>query len=130
MAKIPLNYFRRSSYNSVDMTYDGVNKKSLYEAPFQRASVIISALVSNPDSNNVRTVTAGLSTRGTPITVASPAAVNFLTNFPIAPNDTVNIVINKLVLGQYDNLFVYETTNNGSNQLTLTLSVLETVNTQ
>jgi hypothetical protein len=133
MAKIPLNYFKRLSFPARTMNQDPTTSyppltAGLYEAPFERASVVISALVSNPDPNNVRTVSAGLSTRGTPVTPMGEF-VQFLSNFPIPPNDTVNIVVNKLVLGQYDNLYVWETQTQ-SPSITLTLSVLETVNTQ
>lgn len=135
MAKIPLNYFRRQSYKSDTLVSAGatsgnVGLSGIYETPFERASVIISALVSNPDPDKVRTVSAALSTRGTAVTDPSPTYINFLNDFPIAPNDTVNIVVNKLVLGQHDNLYVWETTPDGTKNVTLTLSILETVNTK
>jgi hypothetical protein len=128
MAKIPLNFFRRLSVKNLPVTYidtgTGLNAP-LYEAPFERASVIISALATNTTSET-QTIYAGLSTKGTPITLASPDLVEFVYNFPIAPFDTVNIVVNKLVLGQYDNLFVKAA---NPNSINLTLSILETVNT-
>jgi hypothetical protein len=144
MAKIPLNYFTRlsvpslssvyTSYPSVINSYTSdpnqqaqlISNGSIYEAPFERASVLISVLATNTTSSN-QTIFAGLSTRGTPITTASPSLVEFATNFPIAPYDTVNIVIGKLVLNQYDNLFVRA---GNDNALNLTLSILETVNTK
>jgi hypothetical protein len=126
MAKIPLNYFKRKSFASLpDSTIGSVS--AVYEAPFDRASVVISALATNTDPVNTRTVYAGLSTKGTPVTQASDQMVTFISNFSIAPNDTVNIVVNKLVLSQYDNLFVWA--GDTSQSLNLTLSILETVNT-
>jgi hypothetical protein len=139
-SKIPLNYFRRISVPNLrttfNATYPGyvvdplgsntqaVANKSIYETPFDRASVVISALVTNKTASP-RTVSAALSTRSTPVTDASPAKVEFVSEFSIAPHDTVNIVVNKLVLGQYDNLFVWADVDNSLN---LTLSILETVN--
>jgi hypothetical protein len=127
MAKIPLNYFKRQSLEIPSSIVGQLS--SVYEAPFDRASVIISALATNTSTNATNTVYAALSTRGTPITQASPDKITFVSNFPIAPNDTVNLVINKLVLGQFDNLFVWAGDNN-QGAVNLTLSVLETVNTQ
>ena len=127
MAKIPLNFFVRTSFESVPSSVVGT-VSSVYEAPFQRASVIISALATNTDPINTRSMYAGLSTRGTPISQASPGITTFLSNFPVAPNDTVNIVVNKLVLSEYDNLFVWAA--DDSQSFNLTLSILETVNTQ
>jgi hypothetical protein len=128
MAKIPLNFFRRQSLTVPQ--YSSVTELSaIYEAPFDRASVIISALATNTSNTNTNTIFAALSTRGTPITQASPTHIEFVSNFPLAPNDTVNIVVNKLVLGQFDNLFVWCPTSN-QGEVNLTLSVLETVNTQ
>lgn len=127
MAKIPLNFFKRQSLQIPSSIVGSVS--SIYEAPFDRASVVISALATNTSNTTTNTIYAGLSTRGTPITQASPQLITFVSNFPIAPNDTVNIVINKLVLGQFDNLFVWGGDNN-QGVVNLTLSVLETVNTQ
>lgn len=127
MAKIPLNFFRRKSLEIQPAAIGALS--SVYEAPFDRASVIISALATNTSTTNTNTVYAALSTRGTPITQASPQSITFLSNFAIAPNDTVNIVVNKLVLSQFDNLFVW-TGDNNQGAVNLTLSVLETVNTQ
>lgn len=129
MAKIPLNYFTRKS-TVVPVSLTSANPlSSVYEAPFERASVIISALATNTSNTNTNTVYASISTRGTAITQASPIDIQFVSNFPIAPNDTVNIVVNKLVLSQFDNLFVWGGQNNVGN-VNLTLSILETINTQ
>ena len=131
MAKIPLNYFRRLSLKATPDTYQYTTfgiLSSVYEAPFQRASVVISALATNTSTTQTNTIFAAVSTRPTPISQSTPL-VPFISNFSIAPNDTVNIVINKLVLSQYDNLFIW-TPNTNVGDLYLTLSILETVNTQ
>jgi hypothetical protein len=139
MAKIPLNFFRRISIPNIGTDYtlnydpwvtDDFHSKnpgnpSVYFAPFERAGVIISALATNT-TNGTQTIYAGLSTAGSAITTASPGLVEFVTAFPIAPYDTVNIVVNKLVLSQYDNLFVKA---GNPSSINLTLSILETVNT-
>lgn len=130
MAKIPLNFFKRQSIQvPVNDNPTVQTLSAVYEAPFDRASVIISALATNTSNTNTNTVYAALSTRGTPITKASDNYISFVSNFPIAPNDTVNIVVNKLVLSQFDNLFVWVPSSN-QDAVNLTLSVLETVNTQ
>jgi hypothetical protein len=133
MAKIPLNYFTRKSIHVQDypVGYPTLiaGLSSVYETPFDRASVIISALATNTSTTNTQTIYAALSTRGTAITEGSPEAIQFISNFPIAPNDTVNIVVNKLVLSQYDNLFVWSGVDN-TDTINLTLSILETVNTK
>ena len=139
-AKIPLNYFRRISVQNLTTDYFyqyanyivdpvGTNttpleNHSVYETPFDRAAVIIAALVTNT-TDNPRTVSACLSTRATPVTTQSYDKVEFVNNFSIAPHDTVNIVVNKLVLTQYDNLYVKA---DQAGALNLTLSILETVN--
>lgn len=130
MAKIPLNYFKRISVN-VDPLQVGqtIPASSIYVAPFDRASVIVSALATNTSNTSTNTIYAGLSTEGTAITQPSPSLITFVSNFPIAPNDTVNIVVNKLVLGQFDHFFVWGGDSN-QGQVNLTLSVLETANTQ
>jgi hypothetical protein len=120
MAKIPLNYFKRIS-TAVTST-----PTSIYTTPFQRAGIIISALATNTDSV-AQTVNAYLSTSPSPggDVLASPA-ISILQGFQLPPNDTVNIVVNKLVLQEYDN-FIIQSANN--NKINITLSILETVNT-
>lgn len=120
MAKIPLNYFKRvSTVVTTDMT-------SIYTTPFQRAGIIISALATNTDSN-AQTINAYLSTTASPGgDVQSSPPISILQGFQLPPNDTVNIVVNKLVLSEYDN-FLVESANN--NVVNITLSILETVNT-
>jgi hypothetical protein len=145
MAKIPLNFFRRISVPKIQTNYNyvyepyyvtddfhvkqaaqGTPQQSVYYCPFDRAGVIISALATNT-SNTTQTIFAGLSTAGSPITTATQGGpIEFISNFQIAPYDTVNIVVNKLVLSQYDNLFVKA---GNPDVINLTLSILETVNT-
>jgi hypothetical protein len=144
MAKIPLNFFRRISVSNVNtnrwyaypegvitddyhkkQAANGTPQPSVYYTPFNRAGVIISALATNT-TNSTQTINAGLSTAASPISPASPSMVEFVSNFTIAPYDTVNIVVNKLVLAEYDNLYVWAGNNNSIN---LTLSILETINT-
>jgi hypothetical protein len=120
MAKIPLNYFKRISVPVTD------SPRSVYTTPFQRAGIIISALATNTTSN-VQSVYASLSTSASPggdVLAVDP--IDILTNFQLPPNDTVNIVVNKLVLGEYDNFIIKAQNRNSVN---LTLSILETVNT-
>lgn len=120
MAKIPLNFFRRVS------TGVTTTRTSIYTTPFQRAGIIISALATNTDSI-AQTINAGLSTTASPggDVPASPY-ISILQGFQLPPNDTVNIVVNKLVLSEYDN-FIVDAAQNG--HVNITLSILETVNT-
>jgi hypothetical protein len=120
MAKIPLNYFRRVS------TGVTTTRTSIYTTPFQRAGIIISALATNTASI-AQTINAGLSTTQSPGGDVQPASyISILEGFQLPPNDTVNIVVNKLVLSEYDN-FIVNAAQNG--QINITLSILETVNT-
>jgi hypothetical protein len=120
MAKIPLNYFRRIS------TAVTTVPTSIYIAPFQRAGIIISALAANTDST-AQTINASLSTSASPgLDVLASPPISILQGFQLPPNDTVNIVVNKLVLQAYDN-FIVSAANN--NKINITLSILETVNT-
>ena len=120
MAKIPLNYFKRIS------TAVTTTATSIYTTPFQRAGIIISALATNTDSTT-QTINAFLSTSPSPGgDVAAAPPISILQGFQLPPNDTVNIVVNKLVLQEYDN-FIIQSANN--NKLNITLSILETVNT-
>jgi hypothetical protein len=119
MAKIPLNFFRRVS------TGVPPQRTSIYTTPFQRAGIIISALATNTAST-ARTINAGLSTTQSPGGDVQPANyISILEGFQLPPNDTVNIVVNKLVLSEYDNFIV----NAVQGDVNITLSILETVNT-
>lgn len=120
MAKIPLNFFKRVS------TGVTTTPTSIYTTPFQRAGIIISALATNTDSI-AQTINAGLSTTESPGGDVQPSQyISILQGFQLPPNDTVNIVVNKLVLSEYDN-FIVQAANN--NRVNITLSILETVNT-
>jgi hypothetical protein len=119
MAKIPLNYFKRIS--SVVTT----SPTSIYTTPFQRAGIIISALATNTDSST-QTINAALSTSPSPGGNPGVTAISILQGFQLPPNDTVNIVVNKLVLQEYDNFIISCAQNN---KINITLSILETVNT-
>jgi hypothetical protein len=120
MAKIPLNYFKRLS---IPVT---TTATSIYTVPFQRAGIIISALAANTDSS-AQTINAYLSTTRSPGgDVPAQTAISILQGFQLPPNDTVNIVVNKLVLQEYDNFIIQAGTNN---KINITLSILETVNT-
>jgi hypothetical protein len=125
MAKIPLNYFVRISVPQLSGTPTPV-----YQAPFQRAGIVISALATNP-TNVPMSITAGLCTQpivGTTNKYPNSTLINFIENFQIPPNDTVNIIVNKIVLGEYDTLFLSNPAGTTSNTH-VTLSILETNNT-
>jgi hypothetical protein len=111
---VALNYFNRVT-SPVTTTPTPV-----YTVPFQKAGIIITALASNLTSQP-QTITASLSTAGTP-----GSSYVIVQSFQLPPNDTTNIVINKLVLNQYDSFIVSAGANSVAN---ITLSVLETVNT-
>ena len=112
----PLNYFKRVSQAVTTTT------KPIYTAPYNVAGIVITALASNLTNQN-QTVTVSVSTAGTPNS-------NFVyaSNFIVPPNDTANLVnYNKLVLNTNDT-FIISAANN--NALNITMSILETVNTQ
>jgi hypothetical protein len=115
MANIPLNYFRRLT-QAVTTT-----PSTVYTVPFQRAGIIITALASNLTSS-AQTVTISLSSVGT-----AGSYFDIVKNFQLPPNDTTNVVLNKLVLGYNDSFII---TSNNNSAVNITLSVLESVNTQ
>jgi hypothetical protein len=120
-ARIQLNKFVRKSQQ-----LDGDNR-NLYTVPSHRAGIIISALCTNTDTSNPVTVNAGLSgLYNNNVIDSSPYPI--LQGFQIAPADSVNIVINKLVLNEYDTF--YASTEPGVNSVYITLSILETRNDQ
>jgi hypothetical protein len=133
MAQIPLNLFRRQSV-SLSTSLTGV-----YQAPIQRAGIIINALASNLTNTN-QTITLGLSTlsyqsadsQGNPITIPS-TYFDVVKGYELAPNNATNVVINKLVMFQGDILTAYsgasyDPLNPTSPAVNLTLSILEAVN--
>jgi hypothetical protein len=133
MANVPLNLFRRKS---ITLT---TNPVKVYEAPIERAGIIITALATNL-TNVPQTITAGLSTgsyttnddNGNPLQVQS-TYFDIIKDFELAPNDAANIVVNKMVMFQGD-IFVsscgsnYYPTGSTNPTVNLTLSLLEAVN--
>jgi len=125
MAKIPLNLFKRKSQSLTT-----VNTK-VYEAPIQRAGIVINALASNL-TDVPQTITAAVSTVPT---IDNPISTYFeiIKNFELAPNDATNIVVNKLVLFQGDILMAkagttYYPVGTSNPAVNITLSILEAVN--
>jgi hypothetical protein len=117
MAQTPLNYFRRVSakLDSSPTVY--------YEAPFDRAAIILTALASNTTTSTL-TVSLGLS--GNNYTVTGKEYFDIVKNFQVPGNDTVNLTIGKLVLEEFDQLLAYSS----ASGITITFSVLEALNTQ
>ena len=112
----PLNYFKRVS-QAVTTT-----PSPIYITPYNVAGIVITALASNLTNQN-QTVTVSVSTAGT-----SNSSFVYANNFIVPPNDTANLVnYNKLVLNTNDT-FIISAANN--NALNITMSILETVNTQ
>jgi hypothetical protein len=129
MAKIPLNFFRRKSLTLT------TNTVKVYQAPIQRAGIVITALATNL-TNVPQTITAGLSTVQTLDDLGNTIGSTYfevIKNFEIAPNDVANIVVNKMVLFQGD-IFVasaganYYPAESNKPAVNLTLSILEAVN--
>jgi hypothetical protein len=133
MAQIPLNLFRRKS-QSLTTGISGV-----YQAPIERAGIIINALASNL-TNVPQTITLGLSTVsyqsadnfGNPITI--PATYfDIIKDYELAPNNATNVVVSKLVMYQGDIMTAYAGSSSDPNNpskpaVNLTVSILEAVN--
>lgn len=118
MAKVPLNFFKRISQPNLTNV-----DTQIYQVPFETAGIIISALATNTNSQ-AATITVSLSTPAVPnARVNQQSIYPILNNFTIPPNDTVNVVVNKLVLSQFDCFIV-----KGDSSVNVTLSILETVN--
>jgi hypothetical protein len=115
--KIPLNHFTRIT--NLVTTVPSI----VYTVPIDRAGIVITAMATNL-TDSPQTVTASLSTNK-PTGSNAGSRFDIVKNFQVPPNDTTNLVINKLVLGEYDS-FIISSTN--SNAVNLTLSVLESVN--
>jgi len=115
---IPLNYFNRAIAAVSATPY------AFYTTPYNRAGIIIAALATNLTSTSqtvnvaLSSSTPGINNTGTYYTIVS--------GFQLQPNDTANLVINKLILNQYDS-FIVSTPN--ANAVNLNVSVLETANT-
>lgn len=119
MAQIPLNHFVRSSANLLT-TY-----KQVYSAPVDTAAIMLTILASNLTST-AQTVSFGISGNGGTFVSAKPF-YNIVKDFQIPANDTTNFAIGKIVLENYDALFA---TCNALSAVSVTLSILETLNTQ
>lgn len=120
MAQVPLNHFVRASAQ-LFTTYTQV-----YSAPVDRAAIILTALAANVTSSP-QTVTIGISGNGDGAFVAKRQYIDVVKSFEIPANDTANLAIGKIVLENYDGIYALTSTVSGIN---LTLSVLETLNTQ
>jgi hypothetical protein len=111
MATIPLNYFRRISTTCPTI------QTSMYTVPTQRAGIVLSGTASNL-SGSTQTISVAVS--------GTDGYWVILQNFPIPPNDALNIAVGKLVLGTSDSLL---TSASAGSAVNFTLSVLEAVNT-
>jgi hypothetical protein len=115
---VPLNYFNRA------IAAVSATPFAFYTTPYNRAGIIIAALATNLTSSpqavtvSLSSATPGVDNAGTYYTIVS--------GYKLQPNDTANLVINKLILNQYDS-FIVSTPN--ANAVNLNLSVLETANT-
>lgn len=118
MAQVPLNHFVRASTPLVT-TYTQV-----YSAPTDTAAIMLTILATNVTST-VQSVTVGLSGNGGSF-VAARRYVDIVKNFQVPANDTANLAIGKIVLENYDGLYALCSSASG---ISLTLSVLETLNT-
>jgi len=123
MADIPLNYFVRLATPFTNTL------SSVYTAPFDRASIILAAYVTNSTSSDY-SIQVGVSGVGNPASFVDPKPYFDIVgpNFLVPAYDTLNIVPNKMVLQQYDTLII-KTTTPSPQDLKLNLSILETVNT-
>jgi hypothetical protein len=111
--KIPLNKFQRVS------TTLTTSPTIIYSAKSQRASIILVSLGTNI-SEFAQTITLSLST-DTP-----GSYIEIIKNAPIGSYDSANFTIGKVVLVEGDYLIGECSSNDAVN---LTLSILETVNT-
>lgn len=111
--KIPLNKFQRVS------TTLTTSPTIIYSAKASRASIILISLGTNI-TEAPQTVTLSLST-DTP-----GSNIEIIKNATIGSYDSANFTIGKVVLVEGDYLIGYSSDNNAVN---LTLSILETVNT-
>ena len=115
MATVPLNLFRSlvTPLSTIGLV------PSLYTAPSQRASILLTAQTTNI-TDSYQTVTASISS-------ATYSSLTFLVSgFAITPYDAANIILGKIVLTEGDKLIVYCSQNDSVH---LTLSILETINT-
>lgn len=117
MATAALNKFVRNS--QILQT----SQSTIYTAPYQKAGIIVSALASNVTSNTT-TITLAISAFSNSSTYDQITRNPYIINaFQLAPNDTSNVVVGKLVLNANESLVAQCGSNNSVH---LTVSVLET----
>jgi hypothetical protein len=116
---VALNHFVRAS---VLLT---TTLTQVYSAPANQASIVLTALATNTTSSP-QTITLGVSGNGGTNQATLPY-FDIVKNFQIPANDTANLAIGKIVLNNYDALYASAQTLSAIN---VTLSVLETLNTQ
>jgi hypothetical protein len=132
-AKIPLNKFR-SIYTEIGTSPVNINN-FLYEAPIQRAGIIILCQVGNRTDQDL-TVTMAVSHSTYPsinplIDEGDPVLYNLVTDLIIPPKDARSLITGRLVLFGRDGFKnyadkIYFRANEPG--LTLALGILETVN--
>ena len=121
MAQVPLNHFARASA-ALKTTYTQV-----YSAPTDTAAIMLTMLATNT-TGTTQTVTVTVSGNGDGVgNVLAKPAYDIVTTFQISGNDVVNLAVGKIVLENYDGLYVKAGNNSALN---MTCSVLETLNTQ
>lgn len=116
MATVPLNFFRNLV---LPLSAEGV-APNIYTSPTQRASILLTAQTTNI-TPNYQTVTASISSK------TFSSLTYLVSGFQIPPYDSANIILGKIVLTEGDRLIVYCSQ---SNAVHLTLSILETINTE
>lgn len=117
MAKIPLNFFRRVGRALSATPF------SVYETPFDRASILLTVLATNI-TPNIETVTVSISSSKPE---NGDTYLDIIKDFEIGGKDAANITIGKVTLVEGDKLYASCSTDNAIN---LNLSILEAVNTQ
>jgi hypothetical protein len=140
--KIPLNKFRSLFFN----LSAGAGRQDVYTVPDRRATIVVMAQVGN-NTDYDRTVTFGvrtnMTTDGGDITSGpNPINYNIVKDFWIPAKDARTVISGRLVIQGFDNetvlapetLYIEDSTNystlsTGTTGLTLTLGLLETVNT-
>jgi len=121
MAQVPLNHFARASA-ALKTTYTQV-----YSAPTDTAAIMLTMLATNT-TGTTQTVTVTVSGNGDGVgNIPTRPAYDLVTTFQIAGNDVVNLAVGKIVLENYDGLYIKAGNNSALN---MTCSVLETLNTQ
>ena len=116
MANIPLNRFRRVGWEL------NATPLMVYKVPFDRSSIILTALATNI-TPNIQTVTVAVSTIN-PLNGAT--YLNLVKNLEIGGYDAAHLTIGKVVLTDGDHLFA---SCSGLSSISLNLSILESVNT-